>query len=82
LHRIASLKSKRMHTGFLQLTRENVILDLLRLYKENPRENIEKAIRRERPLVKRFVSQAYDGEYGEIPLRVAGIIAEYIEESV
>ena len=65
-----------------KLTKENVILDLINLYKENSREKIEKLLRNERPLVKRFVSQAYDGEYGELPLKVAGIVTEYIQESV
>ena len=65
-----------------KLTKENVILDLLNLYKTNSREKIEKIIKNERPLVKRFVAQAYDGEYGSLPLKVAGILAEYIEESI
>ncbi len=65
-----------------KLTKENVIADLMRLYKTESREKIEKVLKRERPLVKRFVAQAYDGEYGELPLRVAGIVAEYIEESI
>ena len=65
-----------------KLTKENVVADLMRLYKTQSREKIEKVIKNERPLVKRFVSQAYDGEYGDLPLRVAGIVAEYIEESV
>ena len=65
-----------------KLTQENVVLDLLDLYKVHPRENIEKVIRKERPLVKRFIAQAYDGEYGELPLRVAGIVAQYISESI
>ena len=72
--------------GFLpikrKLTKENVISDLINLYSKHPREKIEKVIRRERPLVKRFISQAYDGEYGDLPLKVAGIVAEYIEESI
>jgi hypothetical protein len=68
--------------GRKKLTKENVILNLINLYREHSRERIEKVLRDERPLVKRFVLQAYDGEYGELPLRVAGIIAEYIEESV
>ena len=54
----------------------------MRLYVTESRERIEKVLKNERPLVKRFVSQAYDGEYGDLPLRVAGIITEYIEESV
>ncbi len=65
-----------------KLTKENVLGDLLRLYRSNPREKIEKIIKNERPLVKRFISQAYDGEYSELPLKVAGIVAQYIEESV
>lgn len=65
-----------------KLTKENVLGDLLRIYREIPRERIEKVIKNERPLVKRFIAQAYDGEYSELPLRVAGIVAQYIEESV
>ncbi len=65
-----------------KLSKENVISDLMRLYASNPREKIEKVIKNERPLVKRFVSQAYDGEYGNLPLKVAGIVAEYVEESI
>lgn len=65
-----------------KLTQENVLADMLHLYKTYPREKIEKVLKNERPLVKRFISQAYDGEFGDLPLRVAGIVAEYIEESV
>ena len=46
------------------------------------REKIEKVLKNERPLVKRFVAQAYDGEYGELPLRVAGVVTDYISESI
>jgi len=65
-----------------KLTKENVLGDLLRIYREQPRERIEKIIKNERPLVKRFIAQAYDGEYSELPLRVAGIVAQYIEDSI
>ena len=65
-----------------KLTQENVMRDLLRLYKGNPRENIEKVIKNERPLVKRFIAQAYDGEYSGLPLKVAGIVAQYVEDSI
>lgn len=65
-----------------KLTQENVLADLLYIYRSNPREKIEKVLKNERPLVKRFISQTYDGEFGNLPLRVAGIVAEYIEESV
>ena len=65
-----------------KLTKENILLDLLRIYKENSREKVEKVLKRERPLVKRFISQAYDGEFGDLPLKVAGIVTEYIEENI
>ena len=65
-----------------KLTKENVMGDLLRIYRSTPREKIEKIIKNERPLVKRFIAQAYDGEYSELPLRVAGIVAQYIEDSI
>ena len=65
-----------------KLSKENVVSDIINLYKTKSREKIEKVIKNERPLVKRFVSQAIDGEYGELPLKVAGIVAEYIEESI
>ena len=65
-----------------KLTQENVMSDLLRLYRMSPRENIEKIIKNERPLVKRFIAQAYDGEYSGLPLKVAGIVAQYVEDSI
>ena len=65
-----------------KLTPENLVNALITIYKNNPRENIEKIIKNERPLVKRFASKAYDGEYSDLPLRVAGVITEYIEESL
>lgn len=65
-----------------KLTKENVLGDLLRIYRTTPREKIEKVIKNERPLVKRFISQAYDGEFSELPLRVAGIVAQYVEDSI
>ena len=45
-------------------------------------EKIEKVIKNERPLVKRFIAKSYDGEFDELPLRVAGIVAQYIEDSI
>ncbi len=65
-----------------KLSQENVMGDLLRLYRSNPREKIEKIIKNERPLVKRFISQAYDGEYSGLPLKVADIVAQYVEDSI
>lgn len=65
-----------------KLSQENVMSSLLRLYKANSRDRIEKVIKNERPLVKRFISQAYDGEYSGLPLKVADIVAHYVEDSI
>ncbi len=65
-----------------KLTKDNVLFDLLQVYKKVPRERVEKIIKNERPLVKRFISQSYDGEYGDMPLKVAGIVVQYIEDSI
>ena len=65
-----------------KLSKENVVSDLMTMYATSSREKIEKVLKRERPLVKRFVAQAHDGEYGDLPLRVAGVVAQYIEDSI
>lgn len=65
-----------------KLTKENVLSDILILHMNNPREKIERVIKNERPLVKRFLARAYDGEFAELPLRVGGIVAQYIEDSI
>ena len=49
-----------------KLTKENVLGDLLRIYRKVPREKIERVIKNERPKVKKFIAQAYDGEYTEL----------------
>lgn len=65
-----------------KLTKENIISNIAYLQNKNGRESLERVVKNERPLVKRFVTQAIDGEYGDLPLKVAGIINEYIEENV
>ena len=65
-----------------KLTPENLVNALMDIYSKNSREKVEKIIKNERPLVKRFAAKAYDGEYSELPLKVAGVITEYIEENI
>ena len=65
-----------------KLTKENLIMAMRDVYRKNQREKIEKIVKKERPLVKKFITEIYDGEFEELPLRVAGIVTEYIEESV
>ena len=65
-----------------KLSQDNVMRDLLKLYKSSGREQIEKVIKNERPLVKRFIAQGYEGEYSGLPLKVADIVAHYVEDSI
>jgi hypothetical protein len=65
-----------------KLTTENLVNAMLDIYRKNPREKVEKIIKNERPLVKRYASKTYDGEFSNLPLRVAGVVTEYIEESI
>lgn len=65
-----------------KLTKENLVKAMTNVYASNSRDKVEKILKNERPLVKRFASKAYDSEYSDLPLKVAGIITEYIEESV
>lgn len=43
---------------------------------------LQETIKKERPMVKKFVQCAYGGEFYEIPLRIANIVAQHIECSV
>lgn len=65
-----------------KLTETNVIRHLQRSFDRTSRDNIEKLIKYERPYVKRFISAAYDDDYYKIPLRVAGVIAQYVQDSI
>lgn len=65
-----------------KLTEENIVRHMQKLYDRTSRDKIEKLIKYERPYVKRFISSAYDEEYYKIPLRVAGVIAQYVQDSI
>ena len=65
-----------------KLSKESVLGDLLTIYRSVPREQVERVVKNERPLVKRFIAQTYDGDFDELPLRVAGIVAQYVQDSI
>ena len=46
------------------------------------RETVEMALKNERPLVKKFLAQAYDGEYYPISPFIGAVIVQHIEDSV
>jgi len=59
-----------------------ILRHLQRSFDRTSRDNIEKLIKHERPFVKRFISSAYDEDYYNTPLRVAGVIAQYVQDSI
>ena len=65
-----------------KLSQNNIIKEMDMVFKENDMEEIEMLVKSERPFVKRFVSQAYEGDYcPSIPLKVSKILVEYIKSS-
>ena len=48
---------------------------------ENP-QKLQEMLKKERPMVKKFIQCAYEGEFYEIPIRIANIVAQHVECSV
>ncbi len=65
-----------------KLTEANIVKHMQRILDTTGRDKIEQLIKYERPFVKRFISSVYDDEYYHIPLRVAGVIAQYVQDSI
>ena len=65
-----------------KLTEENIVKHMQKIFDNTSRDKVEQLIKYERPFVKRFVSSAYDDEYYRIPLKVAGVIAQYVQDSI
>ncbi len=65
-----------------KLTEANIVKHLQRVFDNTTRDKVENLIKYERPFVKRFISSVYDDEYYPIPLRVAGVIAQYVQDSI
>ena len=65
-----------------KLTEENIVNHMQKIFNRTNRDRVEQLIKYERPYVKRFISSAYDEEYYKIPLRVAGVIAQYVQDSI
>lgn len=60
----------------------NKILSIMNsVFEKLPKDNIDKIIVKERPRVKEFIDKAREGEYVQIPSKVANIIAQHLEES-
>ena len=48
---------------------------------ENP-QKLQEMLKKERPMVKKFIQCAYEGEFYEMPIRIANIVAQHVECSV
>ena len=48
---------------------------------ENPHK-LQEMLKKERPMVKKFIQCAYEGEFYEMPIRIANIVAQHVECSV
>ena len=66
-----------------KLSQDNMVREMDRVFNKYRMEEVEQSVKSERPYVKRFVSQAYEGDYYQgVPLRVAKIMVEFIKDTV
>ena len=59
-----------------------VLKDLNEVFENKDRNAIDKSIKDERPYIRKFIDQAYEGEFYNLPVKVAGIIAQHVRDSV
>lgn len=45
-------------------------------------QKLQNLLQKERPMVKKFIQCAYEGEFYEMPIRIANIVAQHLESSV
>lgn len=65
-----------------KLSQDNMVREMDKIFNEAKMEDIEQMVKPERPFVKRFISQAYEGDYySPVPLKVAEILVNYIKDS-
>lgn len=60
---------------------DKILAKLNKVFEKIPKENLNRIISKERPKVKEFITKAYDGEYSQLPSKVANIIVQHLEES-
>lgn len=61
---------------------EKILSRMKNVFEKVPKENIDRIILKERTRVKDFVVKAREGEYSQLPTKVANIIAQHLEESI
>ncbi len=45
-------------------------------------QKLQNLLQKERPMVRKFIQCAYEGEFYEMPIRIANIVAQHLESSV
>lgn len=65
-----------------QISPAKILARMSAIFEKIPKDRVDKTVMKERPEVKLFVSKAFNGEYSQIPSKVANIITQHLEESV
>ncbi len=66
-----------------KLSQDNMVRYMDKIFNSHDMEEVEQVVKSERPFVKRFVSQAYEGDYYQgVPLRVAKILVNYVQDNM
>ena len=73
---------KNLPKSRLSLSPSKVVAKVQNISQYVQRPQLEQMLKLERPKVKKFVFNALEGEYYEIPPKVANIIATHIEDGV
>lgn len=61
---------------------EKILSKMGAIFTQAGKDKVEKIVVKERPEVKEFISKSFDGEYSQLPTKVANIIAQHLEESL
>ena len=66
-----------------KLSQDNMVREMDKIFNQHDMEDVERVVKSERPFVKRFVSQSYEGDYYQgVPLQVAKILVNYMKDNV
>lgn len=66
-----------------KLSQDNMVREMDKIFNQHDMEEVEKIVKSERPFVKRFVAQSYEGDYYQgVPLKVAKILVDYMKDNV
>lgn len=61
---------------------EKILSRMGAIFAQTSKDRVEKIVLKERPEVKEFISKAFDGDYSQLPTKVANIIAQHLEENL